>query len=88
MLPAHVTSLSLHNNRLEVIDSSFLKRFDRELYTHFTFNENPIKCECNENLEQLNAVSAKVKGWAFYRCGNVDEWIVNVVEKCKESSQS
>lgn len=86
MLPAHITSLNLYHNQLEVIDPNFLTRFDNGLYNHFSFSDNPIKCECNDDFLALDTVSSKVKAFYIYRCGNVAKFVVDVISECKSQS--
>lgn len=86
MLPAQITSLNLHHNELEVIDRSFLTRYSSGLYKDFSFNDNKIKCECNDDFLALNAVSSRVEAFNTHLCGNVDKNIVDVLDECKSRS--
>lgn len=87
MLPVHVTSLRLDENRLKVIDRNFLIRFKNDLYNDFTFHDNPINCECSDDLLALAAVSSKIKDFSSYPCSNKPgKLVTDAVEECKLQS--
>lgn len=84
MLPAHITSLDIKENRLGVIDRNFLIRFKDNLYNHFAFNSNPIICSpCSEDLLAIDAISSKLKAYFFYVCSDGRTLVVDAIAECK-----